>query len=154
LSVPSGRIVDVLNSKRGITADTALRLGRYFGNNPQFWMNLQSQYDPASASNEYGETIKSEVRKCAWWRQGRSGVTHLVEVLRGKPDEACTASATIDRRCSSPPTFFDTEQPLVRSIPVGKFFPIAGFRRTSVRPLCSDGSPDEALAESGVFRQF
>jgi len=65
LSVPSGRIVDIMNGKRGITADTALRLGRYFGNNPQFWMNLQSQYDLAVASNEYGERIKSEVRLSA-----------------------------------------------------------------------------------------
>lgn len=67
LSVPSGRIVDSMNGKRGITADTALRLGRYFGNNPQFWMNLQSQFDLAVASNEYGETItiKSEVRLSA-----------------------------------------------------------------------------------------
>ena len=65
LSVPSGRIVDIMNGKRGMTADTALRLGRYFGNNPQFWMNLQSQYDLAVASNEYGERIKSEVRLSA-----------------------------------------------------------------------------------------
>lgn len=61
LSVPSGRIVDMMNGTRGISADTALRLGRYFGNNPQFWMNLQSQYDLVVASNEYGETIKNEV---------------------------------------------------------------------------------------------
>lgn len=65
LSVPSGRIVNIMNGKRGVTADTALRLGRYFGNNPQFWMNLQSQYDLAVASNEYGETIKNEVRLSA-----------------------------------------------------------------------------------------
>lgn len=65
LSVPSGRIVDIMNGKRGVTADTALRLGRYFGNNPQFWMNLQSQYDLAVASNEYGEAIKNEVRRSA-----------------------------------------------------------------------------------------
>lgn len=65
LSVPSGRIVDILNGKRGITADTALRLGRYFGNSPQFWMNLQSHYDLAVASNEYGEAIKNEVRLSA-----------------------------------------------------------------------------------------
>jgi len=65
LSVPSGRIVDIMNGKRGITADTALRLGRYFGNNPQFWMNLQSQYDLAVASSEYGEIIKNEVRLSA-----------------------------------------------------------------------------------------
>ena len=48
-----------------VLSDTALRLGRYFGNNPQFWMNLQSQYDLAVASNEYGETIKNEVRLSA-----------------------------------------------------------------------------------------
>jgi antitoxin HigA-1 len=41
LRVPSGRVVDILNAKRSITAETALRLGRYFGNDPQFWMNLQ-----------------------------------------------------------------------------------------------------------------
>ncbi len=51
----------MMNGTRGISADTALRLGRYFGNNPQFWMNLQSQYDLVVASNEYGETIKNEV---------------------------------------------------------------------------------------------
>lgn len=65
LSVPSGRIVDILNGKRAITADTALRLGIYFNNSPQFWMNLQSQYDLAITSNEYGEAIKNEVRLSA-----------------------------------------------------------------------------------------
>ena len=48
LGVPSGRITDILNGRRSITADTALRLGRYFGNNPRFWLDLQSQYDLAS----------------------------------------------------------------------------------------------------------
>jgi addiction module HigA family antidote len=47
LRVPSGRIVDILNGKRSVTAETALRLGRYFGNAPQFWINLQAQYDLA-----------------------------------------------------------------------------------------------------------
>jgi len=61
----SGRVVDILNGKRAISADTALRLGRYFNNDPQFWMNLQSQYDLAIASNEHGETIKNEVRLSA-----------------------------------------------------------------------------------------
>jgi len=45
LRVPSGRIVDILNGKRSISAETALRLGRYFGNDPQLWINLQAQYD-------------------------------------------------------------------------------------------------------------
>ena len=65
LAVPSGRIVNILNGKRGITADTALRLGLYFNTNPQFWMNLQSQYDLAVVSNEFGESIRNEVRLTA-----------------------------------------------------------------------------------------
>ena len=48
LGLPSGRITDILNGRRSITADTALRLGRFFGNSPRFWLNLQSQYDLAS----------------------------------------------------------------------------------------------------------
>ena len=54
LGVPSGRITDILNERRSITADTALRLGRYFGNNAQFWRDLQSQYDIAVAERERG----------------------------------------------------------------------------------------------------
>src|SRR5204863_4709523 len=44
---PSGRVTDILNERRSISADTAFRLGRYFGNRPQFWLDLQSQYDLA-----------------------------------------------------------------------------------------------------------
>ena len=47
IGVPSGRITDILNGRRSITADTAVRLGRYFGNSAQFWLDLQSQYDIA-----------------------------------------------------------------------------------------------------------
>ena len=43
LGVPSGRITDILNGRRSITADTALRLGRYFGSSAQFWLDLQSR---------------------------------------------------------------------------------------------------------------
>ena len=43
LGVPSGRITDILNGRRSISADTAVRLGRYFGNRAQFWLDLQSQ---------------------------------------------------------------------------------------------------------------
>ena len=45
LHVPSGRITSILNGKRAITPETALRLSRYFGNSAQFWMNLQITYD-------------------------------------------------------------------------------------------------------------
>ena len=62
LGVPSGRITDVMNGRRSITADTALRLGHYFGNNAQFWLDLQSQYDIATLERERGEEIARQVR--------------------------------------------------------------------------------------------
>jgi addiction module HigA family antidote len=62
LGVPSGRITDILNGRRSITADTALRLGRYFGNRAQFWLDLQSQYDIATVEREHGAEIMRRVR--------------------------------------------------------------------------------------------
>ncbi|HEX2447928.1 MAG TPA: HigA family addiction module antitoxin [Methyloceanibacter sp.] len=62
LGVPSGRITDILNGRRAITADTALRLGRYFGNRAQFWLDLQSQYDIARIEAERGKEIARRVR--------------------------------------------------------------------------------------------
>lgn len=61
LRVPSGRITSILNSKRAITPETALRLAHYFGNSAQFWMNLQSRYDLAVAERDMGERIEAEV---------------------------------------------------------------------------------------------
>jgi len=62
LGVPSGRITDILNGRRSITADTAVRLGRYFGNGAQFWLDLQSQHDIAAIERERGEEIARRVR--------------------------------------------------------------------------------------------
>jgi addiction module HigA family antidote len=62
IGVPSGRITDILNGRRSITADTAVRLGRYFGNNAQFWLDLQSQYDIAVVERESGTEIARRVR--------------------------------------------------------------------------------------------
>jgi antitoxin HigA-1 len=62
LGVPSGRITDILNARRSITADTAVRLGRYFGNRAQFWLDLQSQYDIAVIEREHGVEIARRVR--------------------------------------------------------------------------------------------
>lgn len=61
LRLPSGRITDILNGKRGVSPDTALRLGRYFGNSPRFWLNLQTAYELAVAEREIGEQVASEV---------------------------------------------------------------------------------------------
>ena len=56
LGVPSGRITDILNGRRSITADTAVRLGRYFGNGAQFWwIDLQGQHDIAVVEREHGD---------------------------------------------------------------------------------------------------
>src|SRR5688500_116062 len=62
LGVPSGRITDILNGRRSITADTAVRLGRYFGNSPQFWIDLQGQYDIARVERDSGAEISRRVR--------------------------------------------------------------------------------------------
>ena len=62
IGVPSGRITDILNARRSITADTAVRLGRYFGNGAQFWLDLQGQYDIAVVEREKGEEIAKRVR--------------------------------------------------------------------------------------------
>ena len=61
LGVPSGRITDILNGRRSVSADTALRLARYFGNSAQFWLDLQSQYDIAVAEREVGKEIMKRV---------------------------------------------------------------------------------------------
>ncbi len=61
LGVPSGRITEILNCRRSISANTALRLGRYFGNNPQFWLDLQGQFDIALAEQESGAEIRKHV---------------------------------------------------------------------------------------------
>ena len=62
LGVPSGRITDILNARRAISADTAVRLGRYFGNGAQFWLDLQSQYDIAVVERDHGAEIAKRVR--------------------------------------------------------------------------------------------
>lgn len=62
IGVSSGRITDILNGRRSISADTAVRLGRYFGNSAQFWLDLQGQYDIAMVEREKGGEIARWVR--------------------------------------------------------------------------------------------
>ena len=62
LGVPSGRITDIVNGRRAISADTAVRLGRYFGNSAQFWLDLQGQYDIGIVEREKGAEILRRVR--------------------------------------------------------------------------------------------
>ncbi len=62
LRLPSGRITDIINGKRGISPDTALRLARYFDNGARFWLNLQTAYELAVVEWETGQKIRDEVR--------------------------------------------------------------------------------------------
>ena len=58
LKVPANRITGILNGQRAITGDTALRLGHFFGMNPQFWLNLQTLYDLRLAEQRAGKSIR------------------------------------------------------------------------------------------------
>jgi antitoxin HigA-1 len=65
LRVPSGRITSILNGRRAISADTALRLARHFGTSARFWMNLQTRYDLTVAERDHGARIAAEVARAA-----------------------------------------------------------------------------------------
>ena len=58
LKVPTNRITEILNGRRAVTGDTALRLGHFFGTSPEFWLNLQKLYELRLAEQKSGETIK------------------------------------------------------------------------------------------------
>ncbi len=62
IGVPAMRINHVVHGKRPVTAELALRLGRYFGQSPRYWLNLQSRYDMDVAEEELGERVVREVR--------------------------------------------------------------------------------------------
>lgn len=59
IRVPANRISQIINGKRAITGDTALRLAHWFGTSPQFWMNLQALYDVRLAEQQAGTEIRS-----------------------------------------------------------------------------------------------
>ncbi len=65
LRVPPGRIIEILGGKRAISAETALRLGRYFGNGGRFWLALQTRYDLAVAERKVGARVAAEVDAAA-----------------------------------------------------------------------------------------
>jgi len=61
ISVPARRINEIVHGKRGITADTALRLSKYFGTSERFWMNLQTRYDMELQKDVLGDRLEKEV---------------------------------------------------------------------------------------------
>ncbi|PYF06272.1 addiction module HigA family antidote [Rhodobacter viridis] len=58
IEVPPNRVSQIIAGKRSITGDTALRFGHWFGTDPQFWLNLQAQFDLVQANKETGDTIR------------------------------------------------------------------------------------------------
>lgn len=63
LHVPTNRITQILAGKRAITADTALRLGQWFGTGPELWLNLQKPYDLRLAEQEHGAEIRRTIHR-------------------------------------------------------------------------------------------
>ena len=59
IKVPANRVSQIISKKRSVTGDTALRLGHWFGMDPQFWINLQSQYDLVMARHDAGAAIEA-----------------------------------------------------------------------------------------------
>ncbi len=62
INVPANRVSQIIHGKREITADTALRLGKYFGIEPEFWLNLQVRYNMKIARSTIGKKIEKEVK--------------------------------------------------------------------------------------------
>jgi addiction module HigA family antidote len=62
MNVPARRINEIVHGKRAITADTALRLGKFFNMSPQFWMNLQTRYELEKAEDRLRKTLDKEVQ--------------------------------------------------------------------------------------------
>jgi len=75
IDVPVNRITGIIHGQRGITADTALRLGHWFGTTPQFWMNLQQLYELRLAENEVGAEIAALPRRTARSTSRKAGRT-------------------------------------------------------------------------------
>lgn len=65
MAVPPRRINEIVHGKRAISADTALRLERYFGTSARYWLNLQAQYDLARTEQDHGTEIEKSVRPLA-----------------------------------------------------------------------------------------
>lgn len=63
IHVPATRVSDILNGRRGISAETALRLSRYFGNSAQFWLNLQSHYELREARDRHRDEVLTIVQR-------------------------------------------------------------------------------------------
>ncbi len=76
IDVPVNRVTGILNGQRGITADTALRLGHWFGTSPEFWLNLQSLYELRLARVEVGDRVEKLPKLADRKRRSAAASTH------------------------------------------------------------------------------
>jgi addiction module HigA family antidote len=74
LHIPTNRVTGIVNGDRSITAETALRLARYFGTTPEFWLNLQTHYDLTVAARREAKKIEREIEALADGEQRRAAV--------------------------------------------------------------------------------
>src|SRR5438093_11340215 len=86
LRVPVTRIADIVNERRGITADTALRFARYFKNSPAFWMNLQTRYDLEVAEDEIAAKVARDVQPSETILAREHGLQRLHAALNLRSD--------------------------------------------------------------------
>ena len=76
IDVPVNRVTGIINGQRGITADTALRLGHWFGTRPEFWLNLQSLYELRLARAEVGDRVERLPKLADRKRRGATTSAH------------------------------------------------------------------------------
>jgi addiction module HigA family antidote len=77
IDVPVNRVTGIINGQRAITADTALRLGHWFGTNPEFWLNLQKLYELRLARDEVGDRVERLPKLAERKRKKENGAPRL-----------------------------------------------------------------------------
>jgi len=82
ISVPPRRINEIVHGKRSISADTALRLGRYFGISPQFWLNLQTRFDLEVTEDLLAERLEKEVQVLSSNRISETNMAAMVAIQK------------------------------------------------------------------------
>jgi len=73
VDVPVTRVSEIVRGRRGVTADTALRFGRFFGTSPELWLGLQAEYDLRTARRDFGEEIEKRVSRLKTSHRGYEG---------------------------------------------------------------------------------
>ena len=103
LAVPTNRITAILKGQRGVTADTALRLSRYFGTTPQLWLNLQKTFELRVAEIESGKAIADRVQPRETAQVAGPGGNHADPGLARRPPQSSTEWSDDDDKVTGVP---------------------------------------------------